>query len=107
MRSRETFSWLLGCALLLVLGVVACTAVQYQAERLDRQIGKANQEQIGFYFGPPDEVHDLPNGETEWVYRYKHTSGPGTGVMGTTTCWKNILRFDEGKVLIEQRREPC
>ena len=93
--------------LIFVLAALSCTSVQYQAERLDRQVGKATQEEIFLVFGSPDEARDLPNGETEWVYRYKYTKSPGTGVAGSSTCWKNILRFDNHNVLAEQRKERC
>jgi hypothetical protein len=106
-RTVKTCSWLIAGAVVSLLIGSSCTSVQYQADRLDRQIGKATQEEIFIVFGPPDETKELPGGETEWVYRYKHTSGPGTGVMGTSTCWKNILRFDKTNVLVEQRKEPC
>ncbi len=95
-----------GLVLLVCVGT-ACTSVEYQAGRLDRHVGESTAEEIAVFFGKPDEVRELPNGETEWTYRYTHTALRGTAVVGTTTCWKNVLRFDQERVLREARREPC
>ena len=98
---------LLAALALSGLSVVGCTSVQYQADRLYLQVDKASQQDITEVFGPPHTSRQLPNGETEWRYRYLRTASGGTAVVGKRTCWEHILRFDRETILREHRRVSC
>lgn len=105
--ARKRLPILLAWLALSGLALVGCTSVQYQADRLSLRVDKATQQDIAEFFGPPHTSNQLPNGETEWRYRYLRTASGGTAVVGKRTCWEHILRFDRETVLREHRRVSC
>ncbi len=96
-----------GLWLMLIMGMSACTSVQYQAERLDEHIGKATRQEIALFFGEPRETRAVEGGAEEWVYRYSYTTAGGTAVVGRSTCWESVLTFDQEGILRKQARQDC
>ncbi len=93
--------------LALIMGISACTSVQYQAERLDEHIGKATKQEIALFFGEPRETRGIEGGGEEWIYRYSYTTHGGTAAVGRRTCWESVLTFDRDGILREQARRDC
>jgi hypothetical protein len=93
--------------LIAVLGMTACTAPQYHADRLDEHVGRATQEEIAFLLGTPHQARHLEAGGEEWVYRYSQTTMGGPAVVGRRICWEDVLEFDERKILKGKERRKC
>lgn len=96
-----------GTVLCIILLLAACTSVHYQAEHLQDHVGTATQADILAFFGEPQDIRVLDNGDQVWVYRFVQTVMGGTAVAGRRVCWERVLTFDGQGILRAQERRDC